>query len=200
MADRAPAAGRRVRRLVLATCVAVTTAAGGCAGDGPPPDGGDGAFDAIQTGIFDVACLGSGCHTSGSAAGGLVLEAGLSYAALVGVPPGNPAARARGLLRVRPFNPAGSFLLAKLTDPGSGEGARMPLGGGALPAESVEQVRAWILAGAPPPASRALPPAAVAAGIAPLGPTPTPSPTPSPGAAAPAGSGPFVRPAGPRVP
>ena len=52
-----------------------------------------------------------------------------------------------GMPFVVPGDPDGSLFYRKLLDdPGCGE--RMPLGGGALPAEQIEMVRSWIVDGA----------------------------------------------------
>jgi hypothetical protein len=52
-----------------------------------------------------------------------------------------------GMPYVVPGDPEGSLFYTKfLNDPGCGE--RMPLGGGALPANELEMVRSWIAAGA----------------------------------------------------
>jgi hypothetical protein len=147
-----------------------------CAGDGPAVGGGS-QYDQIQRTIFNVSCVSGACHNSANQAGGLVLEDGVSYNNLVGVPPVNAAAKAAGLLRVTPTEPDQSFLLVKLTGPTAPEGSRMPLGGESLSTDQIDQVRSWILAGAPPPAdpapSRTPTPATLTAA-----PTPTATPTP----------------------
>jgi hypothetical protein len=52
-----------------------------------------------------------------------------------------------GMPYIVPGDPESSLFYVKLTgDPGCGE--RMPLGGGALPADQIEMVRSWIAAGA----------------------------------------------------
>ena len=153
----------------------------GCAGDGPPPATGN-AYDAIQSEIFNVSCLGSGCHNITSRAGNLILEAGLSYDNLVDVVPDNVTAQERGLLRAAPFNPDGSFLLVKLMGPAPGEGEQMPLGMSPLSSADITQIRDWILAGAPAPATR----------TARL--TASPTPTPSPSALPPASPTPSASP------
>lgn len=107
----------------------------------------------IQANIFDATCLGSGCHNATDQAGGQVLEAGQSYAQLVGVVPQNAAAAAAGMLRVDPGNPDNSFLLTKLTMASVFDlrfGSRMPLAQAELTAAQIEQIRAWILRGALP--------------------------------------------------
>jgi hypothetical protein len=42
-----------------------------------------------------------------------------------------------------------SFLIVKVTQPGVGEGGRMPLGGAPLTAEQIALLTGWIEAGAP---------------------------------------------------
>jgi len=107
------------------------------------------SFEEIQRTIFDVHCLTIGCHASDFQAGNLNLDPGMSFGDLVNVIPDNPAARNAGLLRVTPFEPAESFLIRKLENPTLPEGGRMPLGQPPLPAAQIEQIRAWILRGAP---------------------------------------------------
>lgn len=136
----------------------------GCAGDGAPTTASTAAFDRLQREIFDLNCLSAGCHNSTSRAGNLVLSAGSSYDQLVGRMPDNPVARQAGLQRVAPFDADSSFLLVKLTGPGPGEGARMPLNGGPLSPADINLIRDWILDGAP-------------SGEEVVSPTPTASPT-----------------------
>lgn len=133
-------------------CAAVAAAVlmGGCAGDGTDlTDASGGTFAELQARVFDTRCALGPCHSSAAAAGGLVLESAFAYDELVGITPSNDAARAAGLLRVAPGEPERSFLWRKLTNPGPGEGSRMPLGGEPLPEAELEEIRVWILAGAP---------------------------------------------------
>lgn len=103
----------------------------------------------IQTTIFDPSCATQFCHDAETASADLVLTAAQSYANLVGVTPDNRVARDKGLLRVVPDEPAMSFLIVKVTQPGVGEGGRMPLGGVPLSAEQIALLTGWIEAGAP---------------------------------------------------
>ncbi len=133
----------------LLSCLAAT-APMGCAGDGSDPVTlSSGTFAELQARVFDARCTLGPCHSTATAAGGLVLEGAWAYEQLVGVEPMNPAAVAAGLLRVAPGEPERSFLWVKLTQPGTGQGSRMPLGAEPLPAHELEEIRAWILAGAP---------------------------------------------------
>jgi len=105
----------------------------------------------LQDEIFGPRCATQFCHSAQARSGNLVLEAGQSYANLVGVAPSNAAARSAGMLRVDPEMPENSFLLVKLTQPSSAAfGSRMPLVGTPLSAEEIDAVREWILAGANP--------------------------------------------------
>ena len=109
------------------------------------------AFAQIQDEILTPTCATRFCHSQQAASGGLVLEEGAAYDALVGAAPTLAAARAAGWLRVTPFEPEQSFLLVKLTQPTSAAyGARMPLVGAPLGEAEVEMVRAWIATGALP--------------------------------------------------
>jgi hypothetical protein len=130
-----------------------------CAGDGPAilptptPDpnqtpGSGPTIDAVQTQIFNVSCLSSGCHNAADRRGDLVLEPGQSWSNLVGVVPEDLDAAQAGDLRVRAFDPETSFLVAKLEGPPPGQGARMPQGGPFLSESDVNLVREWILGGA----------------------------------------------------
>ncbi|MBI4607209.1 MAG: hypothetical protein HY721_35035 [Planctomycetes bacterium] len=110
----------------------------------------NGRFAALRR-IFATSCAQASCHSRAAAKGGLVLEGLLAYGQLVEVPPANEAARARGLLRVKPGYPDKSFLYTKLTgDLGPEEGERMPDVGLPLSADEIELVRHWISDGAVP--------------------------------------------------
>ncbi|MDG2010890.1 MAG: hypothetical protein P8K76_14045 [Candidatus Binatia bacterium] len=109
----------------------------------------DGTFDRIQRQILDKGCAVGGCHDSESTAGGLLLETGAAYGELVGMEPGNGAARAAGLLLVAPGDPDRSFLLRKLTGSLSpGFGGRMPDDGPRIPRHLRVLVQDWIAEGA----------------------------------------------------
>jgi hypothetical protein len=119
-------------------------------------------FAEIQSTIFTPTCAVTFCHEAASAqfAQEPELLPGSSYGNLVGVVPANAAAAEAGWLRVRPFEPDTSFLVIKLCRPEFGEelcpiplapelGSPMPLVGPPLSPEQIEQIRAWILRGAP---------------------------------------------------
>lgn len=140
---------QRIARLTRWTALVALAVLYGCAGQGPPPEDAVGWVAQLQRNIFDPHCLSAGCHNAQSRAGGMNLSPGASYDSLVNIVPVNLVAKGDGLLRVEPFNPTNSFLIAKLTGPGSGEGSRMPLGMDPLPQSDIDFITSWILAGAP---------------------------------------------------
>jgi hypothetical protein len=115
-----------------------------------------GTLDRIQKQVFNQNCALSGCHDSQTQQAGLLLEVGASHDALVGVVPTNLAAQMLGWKRVNVTGPNSgdpdtSFLFHKITgDLGPGLDARMPFGRQPLPANLIEIIRLWIVAGAPP--------------------------------------------------
>jgi hypothetical protein len=144
-----------------ASCVLVSISiAAGCAGNGEgldangrpigEDDGGGGGpgpaaqFTQIQDTIFTPIC--TGCHAGATAPRGLRLDAGNSFALLVGV----ASAEVPAVLRVAPGNPDASYLVQKIEGTAA-VGARMPLGGPPLPQASIDLVRQWIAEGAMPP-------------------------------------------------
>jgi hypothetical protein len=140
--------GLRTTGLVLALILA------SCAGDGPGGTGPGSEYATIQAEIFNTSCISASCHSSGTRAGNLSLEEGESYAELVGVDPTNPAAAARGLLRVTPNEVATSFLAAKLDGMlKTGEGALMPIRAPPLSPDEIMMIEIWIENGAEPDAA-----------------------------------------------
>jgi mono/diheme cytochrome c family protein len=101
----------------------------------------------IQKNIFTKSCASSSCHGS-SLQGNLDLRSGAAFKNLVGVEPKNAAAKAAGLKRVVAGDTGSSFLIHKITSPGSGEESRMPLGGDALSTAKIKAIRTWIENGA----------------------------------------------------
>lgn len=152
----------RARRAALPSAIALALVAAAACG------GGDGAavasaehpvgttsFARIQSRILTPQC--ASCHTTGNAAAvqsGLVLDASVAYANLVGATSTNLNARSDGMLRVRPFRADSSLLYHKLAwVPGHHErdyGLPMPSGSTTgLSEGQLEYVRRWIEAGAP---------------------------------------------------
>lgn len=62
-----------------------------------------------------------------------------------------PSSAPPGYFRIAPNDPAHSWLLVKITsdNPGGGYGARMPFGGANVCQATVDNITAWINAGAP---------------------------------------------------
>lgn len=150
----------------------------GCAGDyaGGSEESAS-AFDTLQSTIFNTKCTTGPCHSFSAAAGGLVLESGVSYASLVNAASDNPSAQGAGLLRVEPFDTSASFLYIKLVNPTAAQGSRMPQGQAPLSQSELALIRNWIDSGAPgsdPPSA----PTATATET--TVPTETPTPPPSP--------------------
>lgn len=107
------------------------------------------SFAEIQDGIFTPSCATQFCHDMQGRNGNLDLTAGAAYDELVNVEPDTFSAYNAGLLRVDPLRPDNSFLLIKLTGPPPDQGSLMPLVGGPLSPDKIDQVRNWILQGAP---------------------------------------------------
>jgi hypothetical protein len=132
----------------------------GCAGNGEgldangrpltPGGGGGGAitpdFASIQANVFTPVC--TQCHVGANAPQGLRLDAANSYSSLVGV----PSSEQPSILRVKPGDPGGSYLVQKI-EGRAAVGARMPLGQPALSDETIQAIRQWITNGAPLAAS-----------------------------------------------
>lgn len=113
-------------------------------------------FSSINRNLLQVGCgvRQISCHSSGSSLSqGGPSFAGNPYGNLVNAPAANRLGTARGLILVKPNDPANSFLITKLqlttaTDPnyGPGQPANAP---GSICAASVDAIRQWIQRGAP---------------------------------------------------
>jgi len=147
--------------LAPALATAVATALAGCAGNGIGLDangrpagqgGGDTGtltadFASIQSHVFTPIC--TACHAGAAAPQGLRLDATSSYTLLVGV----PSNEVPTLMRVRPGDPDGSYIIQKL-EGHAAVGAQMPLGGPYLDGATITVIRQWITDGAmAPPAA-----------------------------------------------
>jgi hypothetical protein len=108
-----------------------------------PPSGA--TLAEIQANVFTPSCTGAGCHSAGSQAGGLVLEAGQAFDSLVtNGDSNNPACPP---LRVDPGNPDNSCLVQRIQGDVM---PQMPLVGGPLPQALIDDIREWITNGANP--------------------------------------------------
>jgi hypothetical protein len=119
-------------------------------GAAPPPLSAD--FESIQENIFTPIC--SVCHAGASAPEGLRLDAADSYNLLVGV----PSTEVPALLRVKPGDPADSYIIQKLQGHAA-VGAQMPDGcpttQPCLSTTTIGFIQQWITNGAPPAAAAA---------------------------------------------
>jgi hypothetical protein len=107
----------------------------------PPPAGLQPTLASIQANVFTPTCAVSGCHSGPAAQQGLRLEPNLSWGLLFGV----MSSQDPVLIRVRPGDPDGSFLIHKLEGTQT-VGARMPDGGPNLQQVTVDVI--WIQNGA----------------------------------------------------
>lgn len=90
---------------------------------------------------FDERCAFSGCHAGADAAEGLDLTGDYAFSALVNRP---SQAYGSKYLRVRPGDPARSYLVMKLKNTPGIKGERMPKKGAALSAAELSAIEAWI--------------------------------------------------------
>ena len=154
---------------LLAGVAVVAAALGGCAGNGDglnsngqpigSSGGGGGSggssgggtvtadFESIQENVFTPIC--SPCHSGAGAPQGLMLDAAHSYNLLVGV----PSNEVPSLDRVKPGDPASSYIIIKLTNGAGIVGNQMPLGEKPLLPATIAAISQWITNGAPPAAS-----------------------------------------------
>jgi hypothetical protein len=98
----------------------------------------------LQTSMFTPVC--STCHTGIGTVppGALNMNLGHTYATLVGVPSGEQAT----VKFVAPGDPTNSYVIQKLEGVSTISGVRMPAGGPYLSQATINQVAAWISAGA----------------------------------------------------
>lgn len=90
--------------------------------------------------VFDTNC--TGCHGVGGNAG-LNLNPGVSYGNIVNV----PSSQMPNLMRIKPGNPANSYLIRKIKGEGI-SGGRMPLGRSPLSAAVIGKFETWVNEGA----------------------------------------------------
>ena len=142
--------GRRGRLLASPAVAALLVLVAGCAKKGadpfgptPPPDP-TATFTRVQREVFNPSCALSGCHAAVTPSAGMILEAGRSWASLVGA-----VSAETSLLRVEPFQPESSYLVVKVRGDAAILGARMPSGAPPLSADQVKLIVDWVKRGAP---------------------------------------------------
>jgi mono/diheme cytochrome c family protein len=87
-----------------------------------------------------------GCHTGGGSSlpASMDLTPAHIYASIAGV----ASVEQPTLMRVKPGDPNNSYVVLKLEGAAGISGARMPFGGPYLDQATIDQVRAWVTAGA----------------------------------------------------
>jgi hypothetical protein len=144
-------------RFTFWAALGLVSCAAGCAGNGkgldqngqPIGSGGNPGgpvtadFQSIQANVFTPIC--SVCHIGAGAPEGLQLDAAHSYNLLVGV----PSVEQPNLLRVKPSDPANSYMLHKIEGAPGIVGGQMPLGETPLPQATIAAISQWITNGAP---------------------------------------------------
>jgi hypothetical protein len=108
----------------------------------------------IQDNILSPSCATSGCHASTTDANyvqhNLLLTSATAYENLINIISKNAAAKAAGLVRVKPGDHMNSFLFQKIDCQTTTQfGALMPLGGPNLTLGQIEFIKQWIIKGAP---------------------------------------------------
>ena len=89
--------------------------------------------------IVEESCAFAGCHTGANAPNGLDMSEEALVANLVGV-----KSAAGPWLRVKPGDPANSYLIKKILGAPGIKGDRMPRGGKPMPAPEIAAIEAWI--------------------------------------------------------
>jgi hypothetical protein len=102
-------------------------------------------IDAVYTVVANKCAT---CHTVSSSGGMNLPDAATTFTRWVNVVPNNATA-ALDTLRIKPFDPAFSFVFLKINCANPGAGSRMPLGRAALTAPEQALIYDWIQQGAP---------------------------------------------------
>lgn len=89
--------------------------------------------------IVEESCAYAGCHTGANAPNGLDMSEEVLVANLVGV-----KSAAGSWLRVKPGDPANSYLIKKILGAPGIKGDRMPRGGKPMAAPEIAAIEAWI--------------------------------------------------------
>jgi hypothetical protein len=142
-------------RYATTLCAAIALVAVGCAdfdslvdptGGAPDELVATPSFSANVVPILEKRCSVGGCHSFATRQAALTLTPDAAYDALVGV----PAALRPSVLRVRPSDPAGSWLVAMIgADDAARQGfSRMPLATQPLTANQIATIVRWIEQGA----------------------------------------------------
>ena len=131
-----------IATLLLTACGNLETITG--PGGGGEPIDTTATFTRVQNEIFTPTCANIGCHDPLGQQSQMVLSAGRAYASTVNV----SSVEMPALMRVKPDDPANSYLYRKITGAGI-TGDRMPQGLPPLSDAQIKLVRDWIRRGAP---------------------------------------------------
>jgi hypothetical protein len=133
-----------VTTAILAACGKLAespTSPGGGAGEPIDPTA---TFTRVQNEVFTPTCAALGCHDPLGQQEQMILTTGRSYGMIVN----QTSHQNPGLARVKPLDPANSYLYRKITGVGI-TGDRMPQGSPVLTEAQIALVRNWIRRGAP---------------------------------------------------
>jgi hypothetical protein len=133
--------------VVIALCL--LTACGELKTPTDPGGGGDpidpaATFSRVQNEIFTPTCAAIGCHDPLGQSSQMILTQGQAYGNIVN----RPSVEMPGLSRIKPDDPANSYLYRKIIGAGI-TGDRMPLGSPPLSDAQIQLIRNWIRRGAP---------------------------------------------------
>jgi len=112
-------------------------------GNGEPIDP-TATFTRVQSEIFTPTCAALGCHDPLGQQEQMILTPGRAYGMIVN----QTSHQNPGLSRIKPSDPANSYLYRKITGVGI-TGDRMPQGSPVLSDAQISLVRNWIRRGAP---------------------------------------------------
>jgi len=129
--------------LLLVACGKLKSPTEPGAGGGEPIDP-TATFTRVQNEIFTPTCAALGCHDSIGQQSQQVLSPGVAYGNIVN----RPSVEMPALARVKPGDPANSYLYRKVIG-SSITGERMPFGGPYLNDAQLKLIRDWIRRGAP---------------------------------------------------
>ena len=128
--------------LLLAACGNLETPTEPLGGGDPIDE--TATFTRVQNEIFTPTCAVIGCHHPIGQQSQQILTAGQAYAMTVN----HASVEMPSLSRVKPFDPANSYLYRKITGAGI-TGDRMPQGLPPLSDAQIKLIRDWIRRGAP---------------------------------------------------
>jgi hypothetical protein len=103
------------------------------------------SFSSVIAPKLEATCAGTGCHSGARPKENLLLTAAAAFDEMVGV----ASEQCSGKTLVDPGSPSTSYLLNKLLGQGMCSGTAMPKADMRLPQSEIDEISAWICAGAP---------------------------------------------------